>query len=311
MNRKSFNAEGVQFAWDSTSIKAYSTCPRYYQYQILEGWKPKHESPHLTFGGHVAKALERFHKFLAEDFDYEDALAETIRLAFIDTWYHKKNKNGERVPGTGSAWISDQPTKTREALIRTLIWYFDNFQDNATKPVILASGKPAVELSFTFELNETMLLCGHMDQIVDHGGYEYVMDQKTTKATITPKFFEGFKPDDQTSMYTFIGRKVYHNPVRGMLIDGIQTGATFSRFERGFVLYSEGELEEWLEEKVIQIDEAQQRTRAGHFPMNRTACSNYGGCPFRKVCSHAPHLRKNFLAGDFHQNDAWDPLERR
>lgn len=308
--RKSFTADGVQFAWDSTSIKAYSTCARKYQYEILEGWEPKFKSPHLVFGGHVAKALERFHKFLADDMDYDDAVAETVRLAFIDTWHHKI-KDGERVPGTGGPWQSDQPTKTRETLIRTIIWYLDTMKDTPTQPVMLSNGKPAVEMSFSIELTDNIMLCGHMDQIVEHAGYEYVMDQKTTKNTITPRFFEGFKPDDQTAMYTFIGKHYYHNPVRGMLIDGIQIGVNFARFERGFVLYGENELKEWVEEKIIQIDEAQQRTRAGHFPMNRTACDNYGGCPFRRVCSQPPHLRENYLKGDYQRTKSWDPLERR
>ncbi len=45
--------------------------------------------------------------------------------------------------------------------------------------------------------------------------------------------------------------------------------------------------------------------------MNRTACGNYGGCEFRKVCGSVPGVRKNLLEGSFRKRDRWDPIKRR
>lgn len=50
----------LQWAWDATSLKALQTCPRYYQYTILEGWRGS--TIDLEFGGLFASSLEFYKK---------------------------------------------------------------------------------------------------------------------------------------------------------------------------------------------------------------------------------------------------------
>jgi len=53
----------------------------------------------------------------------------------------------------------------------------------------LASGKPAVELSFALEFEDDILYCGHLDRVVEYTGQHYVMDQKAqplTTKVLTP-----------------------------------------------------------------------------------------------------------------------------
>ena len=59
----------------------------------------------------------------------------------------------------------------RLTLLRSVVWYLDQFEHDSLETVILQDGKPAVELSFRFLTNyqaptgEPFLLCGHFDRV--------------------------------------------------------------------------------------------------------------------------------------------------
>lgn len=608
---KSFDENGLQFAWDSSSLKTFETCPRKYFYEIIEGWEPFDKSVHLVFGGHYASALERYYKFRAMGQTMADALDNVLALALLETWNHK-TIDGRRQPG-GAPWISGHPAKTRENLIRSIVWYVDQFDGEGVEVVTLRDGKPAVEYSFTVELTDDILWCGHIDRLVTYAGDYYIMDQKaqpitsriltpwgwvrigdlevgmfamgvegtpvkikglypkgvtkvfrvefsdgsvvecgedhlwtvgtqfsdkwqtlpltkivqkthkryhvpimkaaqfayndlpldpfvlgtllgdgylagnsiqlstshdwlieavagrlngdeihkssefnysltikggrtlsairelglkdkksrdkfipeqylfaseaqrrdllngllltdgswngnsriydtmslqlvkdvcslvrslggqarfrdrgddcyraslrmpefptglgrryiksvkeigkaetvcievdaedglyitddyvvthnTTGHTITQRFFDQFNPDTQMTGYTFAGQIIYNLPVKGVIIDGAQIAVGFTRFERGYTFRTQDQLEEWHQDAVHNIARARSMTQENYFPMNTTACGNYGGCPFRDVCSRPKAVRENFLKQKFVKSRNWDPLERR
>lgn len=306
MDNKSFDAHGCQYAWDATSLKLAEECPRKYYYQMIEGWQSASRSNvHLRFGSLYATALEHYYKHRALGLSSQEALEEVVLEALLDTW-DRTEENPE-----GSPWVSDHAAKTRENLIRTIIWYVDQFENEATEVVMLADGKPAVELSFSLEVDDGIVFCGHLDRLVTYAHDKYVMDQKTTGSTISNNYFDGYNPDIQFSMYTFAGQSVFHIPLRGVIIDAAQIAVGFSRFERGFTFRSASQLSEWYDEMLTLIETTQGYARENHFPMNRSSCGNYGGCPFRKVCSRDPAVRPNFLAADFVKGPSWDPLDRR
>lgn len=177
--------------------------------------------------------------------------------------------------------------------------------------VILPDGKAAAEYSFTIDIGNDVLLCGHIDRLVQYSGDYYVMDQKTTGSTISPRYFDDFNPDTQMSLYTLAGNMIYGLPVKGVVIDAAQIAVGFSRFERGFTFRTKPQLEEWLKDTMYHIRSAQQATRDNYFPKNRSSCNKYGGCQFRGVCARSPEVRENFLKADFVQVPRWNPLERR
>lgn len=301
----SFTEEGFQWAWDSTSLTTFVTCPRKYLYSILQGWTSELRSVHLEFGGHYAKALERFHKLRAEGVAHWDAAREVMRLCLIETW--ERTEDG----GAPVDWLHN--AKTRDTLIRSIIWYLDQFENDPMETVILPDGRAAVEYSFSVELSEDYLYCGHIDRLVRYGADKdiYVQDQKTSGTTITPKYFQGFSPDTQMTGYTMAGRIIFDLPVSGVIIDAAQIAVGFTRFERGVVARTPSQLEEFREETLAYIAEARRCHEANYYPMRRTSCGNYGGCEFQKVCSMTPKLRANMLAGGFKKRDRWDPLKKR
>lgn len=309
----SFREDGFQFAWDSTSLGTFIACPRKYQYSMLEGWTAELRSVHLEFGGHYAKALERFHKLRARDISYEDSVREVLRQLLFDTWEYPKDENGMTITegGAPADWLHN--TKTRDTLVRSVIWYLDQFKDDPMETVILANGEAAVEYSFSFDLTDGFVYCGHIDRLVHYGEDKdiYVQDQKTSGSTVTAKYFEGYSPDIQMTGYTLAGSIIFSLPVKGVVIDAAQIAVGFTRFERGFVQRHHTQLEEFREEALHYIREAEACHSSGYYPMRRTSCGNYGGCEFRKVCSMQPRLRRQMLEGNFKKRVRWDPLARR
>lgn len=300
--RKSFTEDGLQFAWDATSLTMASECPRKYQLSILEGWKPLSTSHHLLFGGWYATALEHFYKHVALGKPIEDALEEVVHEALVSTWIN------------GEAWNSNDSAKSRYTLIRSIIAYIDEFGDESEagiKTMILENGQPACELSFSFELADGILYCGHIDRVVEMHGVPYVMDQKTTGTTITQHFFSKFTPDIQMTGYTLAGKIVLKIPVRGVIIDGAQIAVNFTKFLRGFTYRTQEEIAEWIDDALSVIRRTQGYLKDGYYPKNTTACGNFGACQFRSVCGSDPRMRQNELESNFFKAELWDPLERR
>ena len=60
----------IQFAWDSTCLGLFKSCPRLYQYTMIDGYVGKGESIHLRFGQEYHQALQ----------DYDIARAEGIDI---------------------------------------------------------------------------------------------------------------------------------------------------------------------------------------------------------------------------------------
>lgn len=308
---KSFDASGLQFAWDSTSIKLATECMRKYYYKMIVGWQPEDLSVHLKFGIAYATALEHFHKLVAEGMPRSEAIEEVVYEALLETWDHELDAEGNRIPGTGAPWESMHNLKTRGNLIRTIVWYLEQFEDDAVSTIILSDGRAAVEYSFKLPVDDGIVFCGHLDRLGEYSHDPYVQDQKTTGTTISARYFEGYSPDIQMSMYTFAGKVVFGVPVKGVIIDAAQIAVGFSRFERGFTFRTDDQLTEWYDQTMAKIHEARRLTAERQFPMNATACGNYGGCEFRDICSRSPQVREQFLKGKFVKGPRWDPIVSR
>lgn len=309
-----FDDSGVQYAWDSTSLGLLKTCPRKYFLSMVLNWQPKRRSYHLSFGIYFHSAIEHYEKLMALGVDpetgevldpeplHEIAVRSAIRQALIDSWGYEPD------PGKND--------KTRYNLIRTLVWYFEHYglNDNC-KTVILSNGKPAVELSFRFNIDNDLILCGHLDRIVEFGDGRYVMDHKTAGSTITgisgDYYFKRYNPDNQMTLYATAAAIAFESPVKGLFIDAAQVAVGFSAFARGVTYRSVHHLEEFLQGLYSYRKAAEGFTRQGFWPMNESACGNFGGCHFREVCAKSPLVRDRFLATDFTQDKPWNPLEPR
>lgn len=304
----SANIPNFQTHWDSTSLGWFKTCPKLYQYQMLEQWSPRHRSIHLTFGGLYASGVEHYARYRAENCTHDDATLRMVRYIL--------ESSGERSPdGLWTAWSpGDHPDaniKNRYTLVRSLVWNCEERNASALRTVILANGQPAVELTFNFAAfeieGETISLSGHMDELVEANDQYMVLDDKTTKGPLSASYFRQYTPNNQMSLYAVAGKVILDKPISGVMIKAAQIGVTFTRFQIGQASRPASVLAEWLEDTKAWITLARTYAIAGRWPMNDKSCGNYGGCPFQKVCAVSPSHREAWLQDDFVKSE-WNPL---
>lgn len=299
---------GLQTAVDSTSLSNFKLCPRFYLYTNIIGYQPRATSFHLIFGLLYHGALERYDHKRSEGQGHEEALDFCIDWALRNTWNKELNR----------PWVSGDSNKNRLTLIRTIIDYLDKFGENdSLKTIQLANGKPAVELSFSFHsgmtsraTNEPFLFCGHLDRLAKFNDEVYVSDRKTTGHTISQQWFAQFTPHNQFSMYTLAGQIVWHEPIKGLIVDGAQIAVNFTRFARGVVTRDQEQLKEWHRDSIMQLELMEKYAEIGYWPQNDSSCDKYGGCRFREICGKSPQNRQRWLKADFGKR-VWDPLTRR
>jgi len=295
----------MQWAWDSTSLGWLKKCPRLYEYSMIRGYQGR-KSFHLYFGIEFHQAMHDYELLKAEGLDHDKATCETIFRLLRRTY----------------TWESESTTKNRETLVRSVIWYLEHYKEDAAKTIILANGKPAIELSFKVSTNieinflppggwqfaeKYYMVCGHLDRLAEFGDSPYVTDRKTTDKTVGSYYFENFNPDNQMSFYTAFAQIVYELPLKGVIIDAVQTAVGFTRPERGMTMRSPDQTSEWLHDLEYWLRMAEAFAKNEHWPMNDTACI---GCRFREVCSKSPGVRDTYLASNFDVRH-WNPLVER
>ena len=316
----------IQYAWDSTSLGYLKTCPRLYQYIMIDGYGTRDESIHLRFGIEYHTALQDYAVSRANGISHEDSIHDTIRALHsrVHDWNPDQSSRAGRY-------------KNRETIASLVIDYLDHFINDQAETVVLDNGQPAVELSFRFELDwgptarettfadgtgevkltpyQPYLLCGHLDRVVNYADHLYVMDRKTSVSTISGYYFDQWTPSNQMTLYTLAGKIMLNSPIKGVIIDAAQVLLEKpNAFARGFAYRTPDQLDEWLVDLHYWLREAEDFATANYWPMNDTACHKFGGCQFREVCSRSPQVREQYLKADFEKlepEDRWNPMKPR
>ncbi len=290
----------LQFAWDSTSLGYLKTCPRLYQYIVIDGYTSKEENVHLRFGGEYHQCISDYKRERAANIPHDDAVFDVIKALIyrIDDWW------------------PDHKYKNRISLLHAVIGYLDGHDEDKVETIIKEDGEPAVEFSFRFEMgrmaNESQpyLLCGHMDDVVMFQDDYFIRDHKTTTSTPGNYYWQQFEPNNQMTLYTLASRVILNRAAKGVIIDSAQILLTepFVRFTRGMTYRTEEQLDEWLHDLDYWLDQAEIYAERSHWPQNDTACNMYGGCRFRHVCAASPQVRDMILQSDFDKGEGWNPL---
>jgi hypothetical protein len=253
-------------------------------------------------------AMEAYDHARAQGLSHDDSVAAAVLRALKASW----NKT------LGRPWASDDPNKNRKTLLVTVIDYLDSKAANdVLKTIILANGRPAVELHFQFDLgirssasDEAFVSCGYFDRLADFNGQPVIVDHKTSKYQLDASFWSKFTPHVQFSNYLLAAQVTFKVPARELVVNAAQVAATFSRFDRGIVARDEAQLREFHADFGFHLREMERCAVEGYWPQRPTACGNYRGCEFRRVCSKSPASRESWLASDFTKR-LWNPLAQR
>lgn len=307
----------IQFAWDSTCLGLIKTCPRLYQYTMIDGYVGRGESIHLRFGIEYHQTLQDYDIARATGISHEDAVHDAISDLVRRT--HDWSVDETVKPGK---------YKNRTTVVSLVLDYLDHYVDDPAETYIKSDGKPAVELSFRFELDwgpefqgdsdsvkNPYLLAGHLDRVVTFNDQLFVMDHKTTTTVPSQYYFDQYEPHNQMTLYTLAGQMVLGAPIKGVIVRAAQILLEKeNRFVSGFTFRTADQLDEWLADLHLHLGNAERYAIANYWPMNDTACNNYGGCKFRGVCSKSPSVREIYLKSDYEQLDLdsrWNPLRSR
>lgn len=285
----------VQFAYSANSLTIAMECQRKYKLMVVDGWRAKGQSMHLLFGIGVANALDDYNKLrYGQGATHEEALYRVVKILLEGT--------GSRDPESDEwkPWDSGDSKKNRDNLVRTVVWYLEKYKDDPAK-VLMYDGKPAVEVPFSYEIDHavydgtTVVFNGFLDKFVEFCDLNIVVDQKTTGSTLGPYYFERYKLDNQVSMYTFSSQIITQKSFAGVMIDAMQIAVGFTAFDRGLATRTPAQLEEWLDSAKATITQTAHHAEDDEWPMNLTACNNFGKCQFVDICSKDPAVRENYL----------------
>lgn len=316
---------GLQRYWDSMSYQAFLTCPRYYYYTIVQGYHVSGRSVDLAFGIAWHSATERYDRLIALGYSHDEALFWTV----AETYYRQLKTPEEKEIGYGfheEGIPEGKNQKTPWTLIRALVVYLTQFgKEDPLHTIILPSGQPAVELSFSFNITQDFFYGGHMDRLVSkheqidlssslpERPHIYNTDRKTTTSVLNSRYWTQWVPDVQMSGYDLASKVILPVPAKGIIIDAVSLSVTGEEFGRLEILRSPEQTYEFVQEFEINMERAKSYAEKGFWPRNpiSTACRRYGrDCEFRDVCSISDSSRKKFLKANYVRK-FWNPREER
>lgn len=285
---ETYQGRPLRFRWSPSAVGDFCKCPWYYHATQVEGWR-KPGNLDLLYGSALHDGLWAYYESLS--YGEENPLHEAIKTALAA---------GAGLP------ISDEDTvKTRPNLVRGLIEWSDSYGVGTPGWLpLLPEASPANEVPFEIDLgmitpNGTpYTLYGILDRVVALKGKPAVLDSKSTKFSMGSFYFDRFRPDTQISLYEGAGTLLFYGYKGKVLID-----AFFLSKTQGVNVFR-AELEvhdgiEAIEDAKFWIGQAEICATMGVWPRNRTSCSLYGGCVFRKVCAAPAASRQLILEQEY------------
>ena len=287
---------------DSTILAAFRSCPQKAYRTYIEHWKPQGESVHLVAGAAFARGLEvARHKFYSEGTTEAEALGcgiEGLMLAY-----------GDFQPPEGSS-------KTLERMCGALDFYFDRYPLGTDKaqPLVLPSGKRAIEFSFATPLNyphpvsgDPIIYAGRSDMICTFAEGVYIEDDKTA-SQLGASWSKQWDLRSQFTGYCWSAREA-GIPVNGVLVRGVSILKTKYDTLQAITYRSQWEIDRWYQQVLKDLVHMESCWRGGYWDFNLDhSCAEFGGCALTSVCK-SPQP-ESWLPMYFERR-RWDPLERK
>tara|TARA_R100000963_G_C4640151_1_gene103822 strand:- start:78 stop:1052 length:975 start_codon:yes stop_codon:yes gene_type:complete len=275
-----------QKIWDASSLSSFSACPRMYNLSNLLGYKMKSYATVTGFGSAVHDGFEILDKCKHEGKHKNETVLEATTF-LIKEYGEELNKSEDKARGL-------------EAALRAIVWRAEEYWEDNLKIATMPNGAPCLETRFEVPFGDRgHRFSGRIDKIVEMDNRLYLCDTKTTKTALSDMYFRNFQPNNQIYAYIWAARKVMGLDIAGFIIDAVQTGVHFCRFNRSMFNVSSESIEEWYADTQYNISLSDAYADNQWYPANFTACGNYGGCKFREVCAEPPDHRAIILNEDF------------
>ncbi len=285
---------------DASLLAAFKSCPELCRKVYFEHYKSKAPSVHLHAGASFASGVEAARTaFYVDHAPAEDAVA--IGVQALQTFY-------------GDFDCPADSAKSLDRMTGALIYYFDNYPlEHENDPIILASGKRAIEVSFAEplpinhpETGNPLIYCGRLDAILNFSGGRYVTDEKTT-TQLGASWSRQWDLRSQFTGYCW-GARQWGIKVDGALVRGVSILKTKYDTQQAISYRPDWMIDRWYAEMLVYVNQMLAMYKSGVWLHNLDhACAEYGGCQFREACSsqdETPWLDTYF------ERRRWNPLLR-
>lgn len=304
---------------NSSSIGIIQECLRKAQYSLHEKWRIETEHPATVFGSAIHKALEVF---------YTGEMSER-KLPSLDdmelmSYGHKvPNEETDLLLKATRAFI--EKAKPLESIppedkrsIQNGVWilhnYFKSFINDPYIAYVDESG-PFLERTFTYRIYEDPYLIvdifGTIDFAFKHieNGNVLCGDHKTTSSLNfnDQSYFDRERPNHQYTLYSLGAQRVFGIKSNEFMVNVVEVKAK-PKTSRGSAPHFPRQLTYRDEEDFIEVKDVVMKTVRDYLNARKNevwplgpigACTSYGSCTYRQVCTAPKSLRETILNSKF------------
>jgi hypothetical protein len=307
---------------NSSSLQLIQECLRKSRYALLEKWKPEGESPALTFGSAIHKALEIYYRGDVADRKLP-SLSDLESLAFNaptdDLGLIERAIVGFVEKAQPLAQLPDSDKRSILNGIWILHSYFKAYLEDPYVAYVDDQG-PFVEREFVFTLYSSPTLVielfGTIDFALRHiaNGNIIVGDHKTSASFGFggSSYWDRDRPNAQYCGYLLAAREVFKLDTTEFMVNVVEVKAkpktargSVPSFPRQITTRDADDFAEFRETILYNVKLYLEAMKTGIWPLGPVnACNNYGACTYKQVCAAPPSLRENILKAKFRTENA-------
>jgi len=288
----------IQLIWNPSQFDDIQKCEYYYKLRNIDRWgKPRLAATPAGFGTAVHAILSKYDASISNltlaGFSRQQVWEKAQRIALMDAALEAP----KMIDNTDKR-------RTPEALIRTVIWYTEQYKDDNMTTLLLEGPDgpiPALEVRIPpTPLNDRYYWGGIIDKIGVIDEKNYIVDRKTTTTTVDSSYFVNrFTPDNQITGYMWSLQEGLGIEIAGFIIEAIQLMADSCRIVRFPVPRNPQQIEDWKFNAIKTMERAEYCAKDNYWRDQFPSCSLYGGCEFRGICSVAKSLHNAYLESSF------------
>lgn len=309
---------------DNTIVSSWETCPAKAFLAHFLHLSPRGPRVHLDAGAVYASGLEAYRKAYYSEtspmhMDFEASRAHGLKV-MIKEWGYDETVDA----------VFSTSKKEFHRVCELYVKYFNKFGHKTDEVVpVMFAGEPAVEKSFTLELDikhpdtgDPILYHGRFDMLAEYNGGIFVFDDKTC-SQLGATWGQQWDFRSQFTGYVF-GAKTFGLTILGAIVRGACFYTDRVDYMQSMTRRHQWELDKWWEDlhvavhnmveyyKFLKEKEANGQPNAhaiGLLPIVPQrgvfsgACNAYSGCEFQMLCKAQ---RPERWIGEY-QIRIWDP----
>lgn len=288
---------------DNTARSSYTKCGTYFYWGTIRHLRLAGGNIHLHAGGSFAKGLEVARRAFYE----RGASLVNAEEEGLKALYDEYAKAADLEP----AKYAD---KSVEGMVRAYEAYMLQypFGSDSISPLMLPSGRAAVEFSFAVplpimhpETGNPLLYGGRFDMLGLYNKSLFIVDEKTA-SQLGDQWMRNWDLDSQNTGYVW-GSRQYGFPVAGAINRGVGLLKTKTTFAEAINYRPQWMIDRWFGQLLWDIEDMIScwKNKRFRFALDKSACNAYGGCSYKTLCESPTPER--WIAAHYVEH-IWNPL---